>query len=164
MSKRWVVNTSPLILLHKINYLSLLTELSEELVIPKAVIDELLSYEEEHAAWQAFSHSSPKIITLKDFLQIQSDIAGWGLGKGESEVISYALANAGFEAVLDDLEARKCAATFNISLRGTVGIILRAKKKNLIPAAKPLIEALKDSGLRFNENWIKNALSLVGEH
>ena len=58
MSKRWVVNTSPLILLHKINYLSLLTELSEELVIPKAVIDELLSYEEEHAAWGAWLYAA----------------------------------------------------------------------------------------------------------
>jgi len=163
VSKRWVVDTSPLILLHKINHLSLLIELSEKIIIPKAVSDELLSYEEDRAAWDVFSHSSPKIITLKDALENHPDIAGWDLGKGESEVITYAITNTGYEAVLDDMEARKCAATFNIPLRGTVGIILRAKKKKLIPAVKPLIEALKDAGMRFNEDWIKEALRLVGE-
>lgn len=163
MSKRWVIDTSPLILLNRTNHLILLTELSEELVIPKAVADELLSYKEVRANWNIFFHSSTKIRDLKDPFQIPTDIAGWGLGKGESEVISYAIANPGYEVVLDDLEARKCAATSNIHLRGTVGIILLAKKKNIIPAAKPLIESLISAGLRFNEDWIKDALKLIKE-
>ncbi len=163
MSKRWVIDASPLILLNKITRLSLLPALSEELVIPKAVVDELLSYEEDRAGWNAFFRSSTKIIDLKDSFQISADIAGWGLGKGESEVISYAIANTGYEAVLDDLEARKCAATFNIPLRGTVGIILLAKKINIIPVARPLIDSLKSAGLRFNEDWINGALKIVGE-
>ena len=163
MSERWVVDASPLILLNKINRLNFLSELSENLIIPRAVANELLTYEEDRTAWETFFLSSPKITLLKDALIIHSNVAGWGLGDGESEVISYALANAGYETVLDDLEARKCAATFNIPLRGTVGIILLAKKKNVIPAAKPLIEALKGAGLRFSEDWISSALNLVGE-
>jgi predicted nucleic acid-binding protein len=163
VSKRWVPDTSPLILLHKIDKLNLLVALSEVLIVPKAVHDELLSYEEDRSAWQTFFDSSQKIIALKDSLQMHPDIEGWGLGRGESEVITYAITNAGYETILDDLEARKCAATFNIPLRGTVGIILKAKKENLIPDAKPLIEELQKAGLRFNENWIKEALLLVGE-
>lgn len=163
MSKRWVIDTSPLILLNKISQLSLLSELGEELVVPFAVAAEILSFEEDQAAWDAFLRSSSKITTLKDSVQISADIAGWGLGKGESEVISYAIAHAGYEALLDDREARKCAATFNIPLRGTVGIILLAKKNNIIPSAKPLIESLKNAGLRFNKAWINGALKLVGE-
>jgi predicted nucleic acid-binding protein len=120
VSKRWVVDASPLILLHKIDQLNLLAALSEELVIPKAVSDELLSYEDDRPVWQNFLGSSPKIIALKESLQIHPDIAGWGLGRGESEVITYAIVNAGHETLLDDLEARKCAATFNIPVRGTV--------------------------------------------
>ena len=133
------------------------------LVIPKAVSDELISYKEDRPVWQNFFNSSTKIVVLKDSFPIHPDIAGWGLGRGESEVITCAMVNAGYETVLDDLEARKCAATFNIPVRETVGVILRAKKKYLIPAAKPLIENLKDAGLRFNDEWIKEALSLVGE-
>lgn len=163
MSKRWVIDTSPLILLHRIKRLNLLSELCEELVVPKAVADELLSYEEDRSAWNAFLTSSVKTRILQSFTRISPDIAGWGLGKGESEVIAFTIASTGYEAVLDDLEARKCAATLKIPLRGTVGIILLAKKKNIIPAAKPLIEALKTAGLRFNNDWITKALNLVGE-
>jgi len=163
VSKRWVIDTSPLILLHKIKCLNLLPELCEELVVPKAVADELLSYEEDRSEWNAFLTSSAKTRTLQNSIQISPDIAGWGLGKGESEVIAYAIAAAGYEAVLDDLEARKCATILNLPLRGTVGIILLAKKKNIIPAAKPLIEALKSAGLRFNNDWIRKTLNLVGE-
>lgn len=163
MSKRWVIDTSPLILLHRIKRLNLLTELCEELVVPKAVADELLSYEEDRSDWNAFLTSSANTRTLQDSIRISPDIAGLGLGKGESEVIAFTIASTGYEAVLDDLEARKCAATFKIPLRGTVGIILLAKKKNIIPAAKPLIEALKTAGLRFNNDWITKALNLVGE-
>lgn len=78
------------------------------------------------------------------------DITGWGLGKGESEVISYAIANAGYEAVLDNLEARKCAVTFNIPLRGTVCIILLAKKINIILLRPHLLFLLERRMARKN--------------
>lgn len=162
MSKRWVSNTSPLIFLNKTGQLKLLTDLCEELVVPKAVADELLSYKDEQIVWTHF-FASPKVKALKASFTVHQDIAGWDLGKGESEVISYAVTHPGYEVILDDLEARKCADTYNIPLRGTVGIILSAKLNKLIPEAKPVIEVLIASGFRFNAAWIKAALALVGE-
>ena len=41
MSRRWVVNASPLILLGKIDQLSLLEDLTDELIIPKGVAQEV---------------------------------------------------------------------------------------------------------------------------
>ena len=163
MSSRWVVNTSPLILLERIDSLGILTALCEELVVPKAVEDELLSYEGDRYVWAGFFRSSTIVRPIEAPLEVPPDIAGWGLGRGESEVVAYAMAHAGFEAVLDDREARKCAATFKIPLRGTVGIILLAKKKHVIPTARPLVEDLKRAGLRFHDDWIDRALRLVGE-
>lgn len=162
MSKRWVVNASPLILLQKIGHLKLLTDLCEEVIIPQGVVDEL-SPEGIDLVWQLFFASSEKITLLKEPVEINADVSGWDLGKGESEVISFAIKNPGYESILDDLEARKCAETFNIPLRGTVGIILYAKKKGIVAEAKPLIESLKNAGLWFSEDWLKNALNLVGE-
>lgn len=69
MNKRWVTNTSPLILLNKIGYLPLLTELCAELIIPKGVIDELFFHKEEQSRWELLL-SSKKVITLKAPLQI----------------------------------------------------------------------------------------------
>ncbi|OHB35727.1 MAG: hypothetical protein A2Y09_02185 [Planctomycetes bacterium GWA2_39_15] len=162
MNRRWVVNTSPLILLSKIGYLHLLTDLCAELVIPKGVIDELFFHKEEQLRWELFL-SSKKVISLKDHLQIHSGIAGWDLGKGESEVITFAVEHPGYDVILDDLQARKCAHTFNLYVRGTVGIILTAKKKKLVVEASPLIKLLIESGLRFDINWITQALELVNE-
>lgn len=162
MSRRWVTNTSPLILLSKIGYLHLLTDLCAELVIPKGVIDELFFHKEEQLRWELFL-SSKKVTSLKDYFQIPSGIAGWDLGKGESEVIAFAGEHSGYNVILDDLQARKCAHTFNISVMGTVGIILFAKKKKYIAEASPLIKLLIESGLRFDLHWITKALALVNE-
>jgi len=162
MNKRWVSNTSPLILLNKIGYLPLLTELCAELIIPKGVIDELFFHKEEQLRWELLL-SSKKVIILKAPLQIPPDVAGWDLGKGESEVITFALQQPGCNVILDDLQARKCAHTFNVSVMGTVGIILFAKKKRHIAEASPLIKLLIESGLRFDISWITKALELVHE-
>ena len=162
MSKQWISNASPLILLNKIDHLYLLTELSGALIIPKCVIDELSFHQKEQLPFEAF-FSSAKVRTFKENVHIHQEIAGWDLGKGESEVISYGIDHHGCEVILDDLQARKCAQTFNIPVRGTVGIILLAKKKNLIKEATPLIRSLINSGLRFDRQWIIKALELIDE-
>lgn len=162
MSKQWISNASPLILLNKIDHLYLLTELSDTLIIPKGVIDELFVHQEEQLPFETF-FSSAKVRTSKEHIHIQQEIAGWDLGKGESEVISSGIDHPGYEVILDDLQARKCAQTFNIPVRGTVGIILLAKKKNLIKEATPLIRSLINSGLRFDKQWIIKALELIDE-
>jgi len=159
---QWVCNASPLILLKRIGHLSLLTDLCDTLVISKGVVDEILHYKEESVTWETFL-TSQKVMRLQSDITIEPAIAGWDLGKGESEVLSWALTHPEYEAILDDLAARKCARSLGISLRGTVGIILLAKKRNCISKAAPLIESLIDAGMRFEIKWINEALELVGE-
>lgn len=162
MSKQWVADASPLILLQKIEQLPLLTALCDKLVIPYGVVQEL-SHKGDELRWQLFLGAFPNIEQLSKPAPIHPGVSGWDLGKGESEAISFAIENQGYEVILDDLSARKCAETFKIPSRGTVGVILLAKKRKIIPEAKPLIEALKTAGLWFTDDWIKHALSLVGE-
>ena len=40
----------------------------------------------------------------------QSDLS-WDFGAGESAVLAWCLAHPGSEAIIDDLSARRCAAT-----------------------------------------------------
>lgn len=162
MVDKWVCNASPLILLQRIGYLRLLTDLCYDLVVPKGVIDEIFHHKEEAQSWETFL-ASPKVKVLKKHIDIEPPIIGWDLGKGESEVLSWAITNIGYEAVLDDLAARKCARVLNIPLRGTVGVILLAKKRKHISKARPLINLLIEAGLRFDNKWINEALNLVGE-
>lgn len=162
MSEQWVCNASPLILLKHIGHLRLLTDLCDILVVPNGVVNEILRYEEEAPTLKAFL-AFPKVTRVQNDLIIEPAIAGWDLGKGESEVLSWALTHPEYEAILDDLSARKCARSLGISLRGTVGIILLAKKRGYISKAAPLIESLIDAGLRFDMKWINKALELVRE-
>ena len=65
--------------------------------------------------------------------------------------------------VLDDLQARKCAELFEIPLIGTLGIVILAKRKGLIPLAKPFIERLAAVGLYINPAILTRILVGVGE-
>lgn len=85
------------------------------------------------------------------------------MGKGESEVLTWALNNKSAEAILDDMSARKCAGSLGIPVRGTVGIILLAKQRGIIPAAAPIVKELLKAGLHFDGRWITDALALVDE-
>ena len=90
-------------------------------------------------------------------------ILEWGLGPGESSVLAYAYSNKGVEAVMDDLAGRNCAKFLKILVRGTLGIILVAKKRGVIPAARPVIEILLKAGLYLSKSVLDEALKRVDE-
>jgi predicted nucleic acid-binding protein len=94
---------------------------------------------------------------------IPNTIQAYQLGAGESAVLTWAYLNQNTEAILDDLAARRCASTLNIQVRGTLGLVLTAKQRGIIPAAKPTIEKLRQSGMYLSDKVINQALSLVGE-
>ncbi|HID56261.1 TPA: DUF3368 domain-containing protein [Candidatus Poribacteria bacterium] len=64
---------------------------------------------------------------------------------------------------IDDLAARRCASTLGIPVRGTLGLVLIAKQRGLIPAAKPIVEQLLSNGMYLSRKVINKALALVGE-
>jgi predicted nucleic acid-binding protein len=51
----------------------------------------------------------------------------------------------------------------NISVRGTLGIVLVAKNRGFITEARPVIEDMMASGLYLSRKVIDLALSKVGE-
>ncbi|MGH8594095.1 MAG: DUF3368 domain-containing protein [Gammaproteobacteria bacterium] len=46
---------------------------------------------------------------------------------------------------------------------GTLGIMLRARKHGLVPAARPLVEQLLAAGSFLDEELVQQALAQVGE-
>lgn len=65
--------------------------------------------------------------------------------------------------VIDDLAARHCAAALGIPVRGTLGIVLAAKKRGIIPLARPVLEDLIANGMYLARNVLDQALMRVGE-
>jgi len=90
-------------------------------------------------------------------------ILAWDLGKGESSVLAWAHAHPGTEVIIDDLSGRRCAASLGIPVRGTLGLVLAAKKRGIIPMARPVLESLRQSGMYLSQRVMDRALLLVDE-
>ena len=155
MSDRWVLNASPLIVFGKIGQLDLLTRLPKGVVVPRAVANELVMGPENDAARLAIETEQFQLV---DAQEPTPELAAWDLGSGETAVLSYALANPGWTAILDDGAARKCAVTFDIDVKGSLAIVILAKKRGLIPQAKQLLHTMQEVGLRLDERTIRRAL------
>ena len=78
-------------------------------------------------------------------------------------MIAIALRNKGAVVVLDDLQARRCAASMGLRILGTLGILLRAKRAGINPAARPLMIELVDSGMYLDAELMVQALAEVDE-
>lgn len=156
----WVINASPLILLGKLGRTDLLESLAQQVIVPQAVIREVAAGAVGDAAMQAaLAWATPRV---QDDILVPLSISGWDLGAGESQVLAHCLAG-GHRAVLDDGEARAAAKVHSVLLVGSLGVILRARKAGLIPAARPLVEQLIESGSYLAADLVRQALHKVGE-
>ena len=66
-------------------------------------------------------------------------------------------------ALLDDLEARRCAESLGISVLGTAGLVLLAKRKGTVELAAPLLRELISAGMYFSERTLGELLRRAGE-
>lgn len=158
---RFVVNASPLILLAAIDELSLLPKLVGEVLVPAAVLSEVRAGRDPRPSLLRLGGET--WLKIEPSLALPEDIAGWDLGEGESQVLALALSRPGSEAVLDDRQARRCAESLGVPVTGTLGIVLRAKRHGLIPAARPLVERLLQHQLYLSPDLVEEALAEIGE-
>lgn len=156
-----VINASPLIFFSRAKKMELLNELTGHVLVPETVASEIRMRGAKDITVKSLKSTSwIEVVSSPPIPEIISD---WALGSGESSVLSYAYANPGTEAIIDDLNGRRCAMLLNIPLRGTLGLILIAKKRGLIPKAKPVIEDFLRSGLYLSRHILDEALKRVDE-
>lgn len=130
MTERAVVNASPLIYLSRADPLDLLRLAGHEIAIPEAVARELFARGEDDPAAAAIRETSWIEVVIDP--AVPASILAWDLGPGESSVLSWALQRPGCLAVIDDLEGRRCAEAHGVRLRGTLGLVLRARQSGMI--------------------------------
>jgi predicted nucleic acid-binding protein len=161
VTRKWVVNASPLIVLGKISQIELLVKLADTLVVPRAVANEIEQGAQNDPAKKWLAQNVSELIV--ETPPLNTVVANWDLGDGESHVISWALAYSDYEAIVDDLAARKCAKTLSIPVRGTLGVVLLARKTGLIQKIDPILEDISTAGLRIDSNLLEYIRSLAGE-
>jgi predicted nucleic acid-binding protein len=157
----WVINASPVILLAKVGLIQHVSQLIQTLVIPQPVVTEIFGFRDRDAAAIWLEKAGQKFVQppVMELKQLSSA----GIGAGERAVISFAAANSGFIAVLDDLEARMIARRFEIKTLGTVGVVLRLKKAGLISEAKSYLQHIRKVGGYMSDELFREALRQVDE-
>jgi predicted nucleic acid-binding protein len=161
VSRVWVVNASPLILLARIQRLDLLTSQAENVRVPQSVIRELDAGNNRDGAAEAVR--AAQSLSIVPDRQVSARVQLWDLGEGEAHVIAEALEANGAEAVLDDLAARRCARSLGLNVLGTLAVVVTARRRGVIEAARPLIDQLCAQGMRITPELARKALAEVGE-
>ncbi len=155
------VNTSPLIFLTKGGFLELLQLVSPQIIVPIAVATEIQAYGATDTTAQALAATD--WLVIQETPIVPAVIQSWDLGAGESAVLTWGYVHPGTELILDDLAARRCAAALGIPVRGTLGLVITAKQRGKITAARPVLEQLRLSGMYLSDRIINQVLALVGE-
>jgi predicted nucleic acid-binding protein len=157
----YIINASPLIFFSRGQKMELLHQLAGHILVPEPVANEIRMRGPKDITTKTLKNTSwIEIITPPP---TPENISEWALGPGESSVLAYAYMNPGIEAIIDDLNGRRCAALLNIPVRGTLGMILVAKKRGLITKARPVIEELINAGLYLSRQILDEALKRVDE-
>jgi predicted nucleic acid-binding protein len=155
------VNASPLIFLTRADLLDLLQLVAAEIAVPVPVADEIRRRGPRDPAARALDGTS--WLRVVDPPAIPATIQVWDLGPGESSVLAWCAVRPGVEAILDDLSGRRCAEALGIPVRGTLGLVLLAKRRGRLPAARPVLESLRQAGMFLSERVMNHALRMVDE-
>jgi len=157
-----VADSSVLIALSTLCELELLKDLFDEVFIPKTVWREVveegrgqIGAEEVQVAREWLKVRETKQEALKKVLNTFLD-------EGEAEAIALALE---FDALvlLDEKDARKFAELTRIKVLGTVGILILAKRQNIVKSLRKKLEELEMAGFRLSSEIHEKALESVGE-
>ncbi len=149
---RVIVNASPLICLFKSGLQDLLPGLFQEISVPEAVLKEVTA--SGKSDFPAEKLSQQQWLNIATGIPLDLRVAAWDLGRGESEVISFALMNPSYRVVLDDREARRCAETLGCKSIRTAGILVLARRRNLLPSLRDAFLQLSNSGLWISRDLI----------
>ncbi|MBN2003803.1 MAG: DUF3368 domain-containing protein [Anaerolineae bacterium] len=155
MPEHWVLNASPLIVLAQVGRADLFEALADTVVVPRAVVAEIEAGPEGDPARRWLAGAPVPIVETTSSPQILA----WDLGAGETSVLSYALATRDQTAILDDGAARRCAQSFSIPFKGTLAVVILAKRRGLISSASEILHALLANGFRLDEAIIREALA-----
>jgi|GEM_PF-104857 len=154
MSKRPIVcDTTLLLYLGRINQTRLLPALFETIYTPEPVVVEL-----DMGRFMRRDTIDPRKLDWAVIVSVaERDIEALPpnrLGIGERAVIAYARCIPDCWAGLDDRQARELAENLGLDVVGVIGVLLRAKRAELISAVRPLLDTLQMEGFRMGDDLV----------
>ena len=153
-----ISDAGPIISLAIIDRLEILNNLFEEVFIPKAVWEEV-SRDQTLVYYDRIAEFfEPRVKEISGFNELT-----FVMDYGESEsVILYKEMHATY-LLIDDKKARNIAENLGIRCIGTIGILSKAREKNLIKELRPLFEVFVKNDRYYSMKLLNTILELHKE-
>ncbi|PNW58825.1 UNVERIFIED_CONTAM: nucleic acid-binding protein [Euhalothece sp. KZN 001] len=160
-----ISDTSVLSNLAVIDQVWLLKAIYHEVIIPQAVADELRNAGDEFPNIQTvLSFDWIKVRQANRIETIAALENDHLLDRGEAEAIALALELKAEELLIDERLGRREATRLGIPIIGILGILLVAKRRTLINAVQPVVDALIfKAGFRVSLQLYEQVLQTAGE-
>jgi len=141
-----ISNTSCLIVLDNIGMLDVLKELYGKVFITEEVSKE-------------FGKTVPDWIEVRKvrdnkYLKLMKNF----IDLGEASTIALAVETDDIVIILDDLKARKLGQKLNLKITGTIGVLIKARKRNIITSTQEVLNKLRNEGFRISDEIEKEFL------
>jgi predicted nucleic acid-binding protein len=149
-----VVNATPLISLALLGRLSLLNEMFDEVIVPRAVYAEVVQGGAGKPGADALAEADwLNVVSADVSLTIEPLLLG--LDAGELEVLLLARQIEPDWVIIDERLARRVAFAMGLPVKGTLGILLAAVLAGLLSRQEALddLQRLLARGIRIAPRW-----------
>ena len=143
-----IADTSPLIVLERIERLELLHKIYEEVHCTPTVIEEFGS---PLPTW--IVRTEPVVDDTLKVLESNLDL-------GEASAIALSLQLPNSLLLIDEAKGRKIALQMGLSITGTMGLLIKACQRQLTPSMETLIEELESAQFRLAPKLKQQAIEL----
>jgi len=155
-----VCDSSPIIALALCSQLELVDKLFNDILIPLEVYNESTKEGKETTPiikkWAV-----GKVVEVIDRQKV--NVFNETLDKGESEALALYFEKSDDYLLIDEKKGRKTAIENGIKVIGSLGILIMAKRKDLLQTIRPSLDILRHSSTRISDFLYEQALIMAGE-
>jgi predicted nucleic acid-binding protein len=142
-----ITDTNCFSLLYKLNALELLQQLFSEIIATP-------EFDQPMPNWVIIK--TVKNTSLQEEFKRHVDL-------GEASAIALASEIKYDFIILDDAEARRFAENLGMPVKGTIGLLVIAKNRGIIPALKPYFDIIQQTNFRISKAVLERVLKDAGE-
>ena len=158
-----VADAGPLIGFAIAGRVEILRAVFDQVLIPRAVLEELQLKSSRPGSFALRTAQEEGWISTEDVPE-SADIAQLTelLDRGEAEAIVLAQSKDA-KLLIDERKGRAVARSRGVAVIGDGGVLLLAKREDVIDRIGPVLEELASHGYRFSDELRRELLALAGE-